>query len=136
MASASVSLKAGAPVPPDVERHLFEPFFSTRSRGSGLGLYICRELCERYGARIDYRRHEGAAQAGNEFILSLCRSAVARYFASGGSSGKRGGSTRFTVGGQISKTFDYPRRGFFGHRGWPIRDNQPFTRPTAFGCSV
>jgi two-component system sensor histidine kinase PilS (NtrC family) len=39
--------------PPEVERHLFEPFFSTRSRGTGLGLYICRELCERYGASID-----------------------------------------------------------------------------------
>lgn len=60
---------AGAPVPPEIERHLFEPFFSTRSRGSGLGLYICRELCERHGAAIDYRR---AAEAGaNEFSVSL-----------------------------------------------------------------
>lgn len=66
----------GAPIAPEVERHLFEPFFSTRSRGSGLGLYICRELCERYGARIDYRRHGGATQAGNEFLLSLRRSAA------------------------------------------------------------
>ena len=49
----------GAPIAPDVERHLFEPFFSTRSRGTGLGLYICRELCERYGATIDFR--SGAA---------------------------------------------------------------------------
>jgi two-component system sensor histidine kinase PilS (NtrC family) len=32
----------GAPVTPEVERHLFEPFYSTRSRGSGLGLYICQ----------------------------------------------------------------------------------------------
>jgi two-component system sensor histidine kinase PilS (NtrC family) len=45
----------GEPLPPEVERHLFEPFYSTRSRGSGLGLTICRELCERYGARIDYQ---------------------------------------------------------------------------------
>jgi two-component system sensor histidine kinase PilS (NtrC family) len=45
----------GSPITQDVERHLFEPFFSTRSRGSGLGLYICRELCERYGASIEYR---------------------------------------------------------------------------------
>jgi two-component system sensor histidine kinase PilS (NtrC family) len=45
----------GAPIAPEVERHLFEPFYSTRSRGSGLGLYICRELCERYGASIEYR---------------------------------------------------------------------------------
>ncbi|HEV6964694.1 sensor histidine kinase [Roseateles sp.] len=60
---------AGAPVPAEVERHLFEPFFSTRSRGSGLGLYICRELCERHGARIDFRR--AADGAANEFIVRL-----------------------------------------------------------------
>jgi two-component system sensor histidine kinase PilS (NtrC family) len=48
----------GAPIPPDVEPYLFEPFHSTRSRGTGLGLYICRELCERHGARIDFRRRD------------------------------------------------------------------------------
>ncbi|MEL4180491.1 sensor histidine kinase [Roseateles sp. PN1] len=61
----------GAAIPPEVERHLFEPFFSTRSRGSGLGLYICRELCERYGASIDYHWRPGGVQAGNEFSLRL-----------------------------------------------------------------
>lgn len=60
---------AGAPVPPEIERHLFEPFFSTRSRGSGLGLYICRELCERHGASIEYRRAPDAA--ANEFSVRL-----------------------------------------------------------------
>ena len=50
----------GEAIAPDVEPHLFEPFFSTRSRGTGLGLYICRELCERYGASIDYRRRPAA----------------------------------------------------------------------------
>lgn len=45
----------GPAIATDVEPYLFEPFFSTRSRGTGLGLYICRELCERYGASIDYR---------------------------------------------------------------------------------
>lgn len=64
---------AGAAIPLDVERHLFEPFFSTRSRGSGLGLYICRELCERYGARIDYRRRADTVLPGNEFTLLLRR---------------------------------------------------------------
>ncbi|MFK4703953.1 two-component system sensor histidine kinase PilS (NtrC family) [Roseateles asaccharophilus] len=60
---------AGPPVPPEIERHLFEPFFSTRSRGTGLGLYICRELCERHGARIDFRRASDAA--ANEFCVRL-----------------------------------------------------------------
>ncbi|WP_027995417.1 sensor histidine kinase [Simplicispira psychrophila] len=46
----------GAPMDQSVERHLFEPFFSSESRSSGLGLYICRELCERHGGAISYQR--------------------------------------------------------------------------------
>ena len=61
------------PITPEVERYLFEPFFSTRSRGSGLGLYICRELCERYGASIEYRPRPGAEKLRNEFLVTLKR---------------------------------------------------------------
>ncbi|MGD8177234.1 sensor histidine kinase [Marinimicrobium sp. ARAG 43.8] len=35
-------------------RHIFEPFFTTESTGSGLGLYICKELCEANQALIHY----------------------------------------------------------------------------------
>ncbi len=66
-------LSDSAPIPPDIERHLFEPFFSTRSRGSGLGLYICRELCERYGASIEYRPRPSAEKLRNEFVVTLPR---------------------------------------------------------------
>jgi len=34
--------------------HLFEPFFTTEASGTGLGLYIARELCEANGAWIEY----------------------------------------------------------------------------------
>jgi two-component system, NtrC family, sensor histidine kinase PilS len=61
----------GEVIPQDVEQHLFEPFFSTRSRGTGLGLYICRELCERYGASIDYRRRTTEAGTFNEFFVRM-----------------------------------------------------------------
>lgn len=63
----------GEPIPPEVERHLFEPFFSTRSRGTGLGLYICKELCERYGASIDYRPGTAQAPHRNVFEVSMRR---------------------------------------------------------------
>ena len=70
-------LSDGAPIAPEVERRLFEPFFSTRSRGSGLGLYICRELCERYGASIEYRPRPAAERLRNEFLVSMRRMALA-----------------------------------------------------------
>jgi len=54
-----------------MERHLFEPFFSTRSRGTGLGLYICRELCERYGATIDYRPGAHGERHSNVFRVVM-----------------------------------------------------------------
>ena len=66
----------GPPIPADVEAYLFEPFFSTRSRGAGLGLYICRELCERYGARIDYRLLPPDAPRRNEFYVDVRRAAL------------------------------------------------------------
>jgi two-component system, NtrC family, sensor histidine kinase PilS len=66
-------LSDGPPITPEVERYLFEPFFSTRSRGSGLGLYICRELCERYGASIEYRPRPTAEKLRNEFVVSMRR---------------------------------------------------------------
>jgi len=69
-------LSDGAPIPADVETYLFEPFFSTRSRGAGLGLYICRELCERYGARIDYRLLPPDAPRRNEFFVAMRRAAL------------------------------------------------------------
>jgi len=37
-------------------RHIFEPFFTTESTGSGLGLFICKELCEANQALIHYER--------------------------------------------------------------------------------
>ena len=69
-------LSDGAPIPADVEPYLFEPFFSTRSRGTGLGLYICRELCERYGASIDYRLRPYAGSQRNGFFVDMRRAAL------------------------------------------------------------
>lgn len=61
----------GQPLESSVQTHLFEPFFSSESRSSGLGLYICRELCERYGALIGYQRVPRTHLEGNEFFIML-----------------------------------------------------------------
>ena len=39
-------IDTGPGVAPELREHLFEPFFTTEPRGTGLGLYIARELCE------------------------------------------------------------------------------------------
>ena len=45
----------GPGVPEDKRARLFEPFFTTAASGTGLGLYISRELCEANQARLNYR---------------------------------------------------------------------------------
>jgi two-component system, NtrC family, sensor histidine kinase PilS len=66
----------GQPLEKTVQTHLFEPFFSSESRSSGLGLYICRELCERYGALIGYQRATRHGVEGNEFFVLFKSAAV------------------------------------------------------------
>jgi two-component system sensor histidine kinase PilS (NtrC family) len=44
----------GAAITPQVRAHLFEPFYTTSSKGTGLGLYVARELCLNNGAMLDY----------------------------------------------------------------------------------
>ena len=48
----------GDGVAKDQEHAIFEPFFTTDSKGTGLGLYISREICEGNQAHLDYLRHE------------------------------------------------------------------------------
>ncbi len=69
----------GAPIEPTIQKHLFEPFFSSESRSSGLGLYICRELCMRHGAIIRYERkisRRSPSDDGNAFIVQFRRAAL------------------------------------------------------------
>ena len=44
----------GPGVPTDKQSKLFQPFHTTKARGTGLGLYLSRELCEANLARLSY----------------------------------------------------------------------------------
>ncbi|MGY2285355.1 sensor histidine kinase [Pseudomonas gingeri] len=54
-------LDNGPGVAPEQLQHLFEPFFTTESQGTGLGLYLSRELCESNQARLDYSKRQGGS---------------------------------------------------------------------------
>jgi len=43
----------GGGVPESERAQIFEPFFTTHHLGTGLGLFIARELCEANGASLD-----------------------------------------------------------------------------------
>lgn len=44
----------GPGVPADIQSQIFEPFFTTEASGTGLGLYLSRELAEANQARLNY----------------------------------------------------------------------------------
>jgi two-component system sensor histidine kinase PilS (NtrC family) len=52
------------------QTRLFEPFYTTKSTGNGLGLYISRELAEANGAKLQYY----PLAQGSAFILHLKKS--------------------------------------------------------------
>lgn len=54
-------IDAGPGVAEDQRHHLFEPFFTTEAQGTGLGLYLSREICEANQARLDYIPRDAGA---------------------------------------------------------------------------
>lgn len=66
----------GPTISPEVRAHLFEPFYTTSNKGTGLGLYLARELCLNNGAMIDYeyRADDAASQPDKmygRFVITL-----------------------------------------------------------------
>lgn len=58
----------GEGIPDDVLNDVFEPFFTTRAKGSGLGLTIVQRIIEQHGGQIAIRSKEGE---GTEVRVSL-----------------------------------------------------------------
>ena len=63
-------LDRGPGLPPEIAERLFEPFFTTRSDGLGLGLNICRSIVESMGGELLARNRDGG---GAVFEIRLPR---------------------------------------------------------------
>ncbi len=66
----------GPGITPEVRAHLFEPFYTTSSKGTGLGLYLARELCLNNEAKLDYEYRfdtagSGPRRASGRFVISF-----------------------------------------------------------------
>jgi len=58
----------GPGMSPETIKEITTPFFSTKERGSGLGLSLCARILQGHGAEIDIRSAEGV---GTTFTISL-----------------------------------------------------------------
>ncbi len=58
----------GHGIPPDHLPHIFDPFYTTRTNGLGMGLSICRRIIENHAGRLEARNHD---DGGASFTFSL-----------------------------------------------------------------
>jgi two-component system sensor histidine kinase PilS (NtrC family) len=66
----------GPAITMEVRSHLFEPFYTTSRKGTGLGLYLARELCLNNGAMLDYEYRfddnaDGVRRASGRFVITF-----------------------------------------------------------------
>lgn len=69
--SGSVQLNVrdnGTGIPPEHLHHIFEPFWTSKTQGTGLGLALCRKVAEEHGGRLTV---ESTVGIGTEFVVTL-----------------------------------------------------------------
>ena len=60
----------GHGIDPAIQERIFEPFFSTKERGTGLGLAVVRQIVEGLGGRIQMTSKPGEGTRMEVFLRS------------------------------------------------------------------
>jgi len=60
----------GCGIPEDQKENIFDPYFTTKAKGMGLGLSIVKNIIEGIGGQIDFHSREGE---GSTFIMHIPR---------------------------------------------------------------
>ncbi|GAA4401639.1 sensor histidine kinase [Quisquiliibacterium transsilvanicum] len=63
----------GPGLAPGMIEHVFEPFFTTESRGTGLGLYLAREFCAANGAALRYEVSTAPGGHRTAFVIAAAQ---------------------------------------------------------------
>lgn len=63
----------GDGVPEDIREYIFEPFYTTEKTGTGLGLFLTRELCQINNAQIQYFHKQTHSQFRITFVGEPCQ---------------------------------------------------------------
>jgi two-component system, NtrC family, sensor histidine kinase HydH len=71
----------GAGIPPEVQPRIFDPYFSTRKKGTGLGLPTVRRVVEEHGGTLTFSSEVGK---GTQFTVRLPGNAAHDSKANGG----------------------------------------------------
>ena len=58
----------GCGILPDVQEKIFVPFFTTKQKGSGIGLSLCKQIMSLHGGSISVKSEEGV---GSTFTLKF-----------------------------------------------------------------
>jgi PAS domain S-box-containing protein len=63
---------SGIGIPPEIRSRIFDPYFTTRPEGTGMGLALCYKYVQQNGGTIDFRTGEDrGGQPGTEFTVLL-----------------------------------------------------------------
>jgi signal transduction histidine kinase len=69
----------GAGIAKDARGQIFEPFFTTKKDiGTGLGLWVTKQLVEKHGGSIRFRSRAGREKNGTVFVVWLKQEGSAR----------------------------------------------------------